>query len=106
MIGLAWAAGTVAILGRARGGSVSERDPVETLPAVKQRPEEVAVALDARDDGRHREVARVEILRELVPAQRTCDRTTRPRPDRVDGDDLLAVAVHLRVDEDAAPPRK
>src|SRR5436305_2198295 len=53
---------------------------------------------DPGRDGTEIEVSRVEARLELLPAQRRRDRGVGERPNRVAGDDLLAVADHLRVD--------
>src|SRR5579885_3602762 len=65
---------------------------------------EVAAPLDALEHGGHREPRRLDVV-DLVPLERRRDRRARMRPDRVDRRDRLPLAVLVRVDQDATPPR-
>ena len=53
----------------------------------------------------HRERRRIELGHDLVPAERRRDRRARMRPHRVRRGDRLALAVLVRVDQDAAAAR-
>ena len=73
----------------------------QRLAAAQHRLEEVAVPLDPLERDRHREVARPDVLGQLLPAQRRRHGRARLRPHRVDRRDRLAVPVLAVVDEHA-----
>src|SRR5438270_9248325 len=81
-------------------GQLSRRG-TERARVLEHRREQVAVPLDALEDGLHAEVTRPHVLRQLVPAQRRRHRSTRLRPHRVDRRDGLPPAVLAMVDEHA-----
>ena len=77
----------------------------ERLAGRQQVGVDVAERVHALEHDRHRVDRRVELVVDLVPAQRRRDRRVRLRPHGVDGSDRLALAVLVRVDQDAAPAR-
>src|SRR5580765_3367456 len=73
----------------------------ERLLGVQDGLEEVTVLGDTLQCDLHREVARADLLRQLLPAQRRRHGRTRLRPHRVRRRDRLAVPVLAVVDEHA-----
>ena len=56
------------------------------------------MTVEALEDGIHGQLAWVEAVVELAPGERRCHGGLCVWAERVDGDDLLAMAVHLGVD--------
>src|SRR5215211_3960616 len=75
----------------------------DRLPLREHRLIEIAVALDPAEDHFHGEAPRVELLGHLFPAERSRDRRSFPRPNRIDRRDRLPLPVLVRVDQDSAP---
>src|SRR5437660_5575515 len=72
---------------------------VEVLAAQACRCEQVADLLDALEGGCDGELLRQDLLLELLPGQRHRHRRPRVGPDRVRGDEGLALGVLVGVDE-------
>src|SRR6266498_5496756 len=65
----------------------------DRLALREHRLVEIAVALDPAEDDFHGEVPRVEFLGHLLPAERSRDRRSFPRPHRIDRRDRLPFPV-------------
>src|SRR5829696_2602189 len=88
------------LLGSAPAPARLARCPEGEPLASQRQSEQVAEPFDATENHGRGELAGVEMFREFGPRERCRHRRARRWPERVRGDDLLALAVHLRVDED------